>query len=408
MKRFPILLLFPLLLAACGSSPEQLTATVMVAIAQTQTAAPPASPTPTAPLPTVTPLPSPTSTPAPISLGGSNQLLLGVAKCSPDGQGGCAYESLGIYLSNPDGTQQQQLLGNGDINGLSPDGSKVLVSKRSADGGQTLSVLTLADAKLYALGAIYENQYSCDRSHCGAIWLPDGQRIAFIATLNNEKNIFLVKADGSGMIQVTWPGSNSLPAYLYPSPSSDHIFWVKGSAAVVEGVLTARLDGAEQKQIEKIHDPAFSPNGAQVAYLKPTNDLGFQEGFFVSAADWTNETQVYAPKINESVDTYAWSPDGSRMVFSVSLCNPKCDTSKYYLWPTSGTGLVELPAVAGQSLSAPIWSSNGQNILLNTYNQASGQYSYQALNLDSLVLQPILEKFPLPEGGYIESMWVKP
>jgi Tol biopolymer transport system component len=173
-------------------------------------------------------------------------------------------------------------------------------------------------------------------------------------------------------------------------------------------VLTARLDGAEQKQIEKIHDPAFSPDGAQVAYLKPTNDLGFQEGFFVSAADWTNENQVYAPKINESVDTYSWSPDGSRMVFSVLFCDPNCDISKYYLWSTSGTGLVELPAVAGQSLSAPIWSSNGQYILLNGYDQASGQHSYQAVNLETLALQPILEKFPLPEGGYIASIWVKP
>jgi hypothetical protein len=64
--------------------------------------------------------------------------------------------------------------------------------------------------------------------------------------------------------------------------------------------------------------------------------------------------------------------------------------------------------MADQPLSAPIWSSNGQNILLNSYNQASGQHSYQALNLETLALQPILEKFPLPEGGYIENMWVKP
>jgi hypothetical protein len=408
MKRSPILLLFSLLLATCGPSPEQLTATVMAGIAQTQTAVPLPSPTPTAPLPTVTPLPSPTSTPAPVSLGGSNQILLGVAQCLPGEQAGCAYESLGIYLSNPDGSVQQQLLGNGNINGLSPDGSKVLVSQPGADGGQTLSVLTLAGSKLLLLSAIYENEYLCDLSRCGAIWLPDGKRVAFIATLYNEKNIFLVNADGSGMIQLTWPNSNSQPIYLYPAPSNDHIFWAKGSAGVAEGVLTARLDGAEQKQIEKIHDPAFSPNGAQVAYLKSTNDLGFQEGFFVAAADWTNETQIYAPKINESVDVYSWSPDSSRIVFSVSLCTPKCDTSKYYLWTTSGVGLVELPAVVGQSLSAPTWSSNGQNILINSYDKVLSQHSYQVLNLDSRTLQPILEKFPLPEGGYFESMWVKP
>ena len=408
MKRSPILLLFPLLLAACGPSPEQLTATVMAAIAQTQTAIPPATPTPTAPLPTVTPLPSPTSTPAPVSLGGSNQILLGVAKCAPGEQSGCAYESLGIYLSNPDGTQQQQLLDKGNINGLSPDGNKVLVSQPSADGEQTLSVLTLADLKLLPLSAIYENEYLCDHSHCGAIWLPDSKRIIFIATLYNEKNVFLVNTDGSGMIQVTWPGSNSQPVYLYPSPSNDHIFWAKGSSGIVAGVLTARLDGAEQKQIEKIHDPAFSPDGAQVAYLKPTNDLGFQEGFFVSAADWTNENQVYAPKINESVDTYSWSPDGSRMVFSVLLCDPNCDISKYYLWSTSGTQIVELATMADQSLETPTWSPNGQYILLNGYDQASGQHSYRVLNLETLALQPILEKFPLPEGGYIASIWVKP
>lgn len=408
MKRSPTLLLLPLLLAACSPSPEQFNATVMAAIAQTQTAVPPATPTPTAPPPTITPLPSPTSTPPPVSLGGSNQLLLGVAKCSPVEQSSCKYESLGIYLSNPDGTQQQQLLEKGNINSLSPDGSKVLVSQPSADGGKTLSVLTLADSNLLLLSAIYENEYLCDLSRCGAIWLPDGRRIAFIATLYDEKNIFLVNADGSGLIQITWPGSNSQPAYLYPSRSNEQIFWAKGSTAIVEGVFTAKLDGTEQKPIEKIHDPAFSPNGAQVAYLKPTNDLGFQEGFFIASTDWTGEIQVYAPKINESVDTYSWSPDSSRMVFSVSLCNPKCDTNEYYLWSDSSKGVVELPAVAGQSLSTPTWSSDGQNILLNSYDQASGQHSYQVLSLDSLVLQPILEKFPLPEGGFIESLWVKP
>jgi len=395
-------------LTACGVSPEQIDATVMAGILQTQTAVPTGTFTPTAPPLTPTPQPSATSTLTPLTLGGAGKLLLGLARCTPDQTGGCLYESRGIYLTDLDGSQPQLLLDQASLAALSPDGSQALVSQGSPGSVQTLSVLNLADSNLLALSAIYENDYPCNQAHCGAVWLPDGQRVAFLATMNDEKSIFMQSSTGSGILQVTWPGSNPQPVYLYRAASSDNLFWAKGSTSVVEGVYTAKLDGSEQKLIEKIREPVFSPDGKQVAYLKSINDLGFQDGFFISMVDWAGETQVYAPQINESVDAYSWSSDGSWLIFAVTVCNPQCNLTKLYLWSASGSGLVELPQMSGQLVQPPVWSPNSQVILLNSYDPVGGQHFYQAVSLETLTLQPILKQFSLPEGEFIDGIWVKP
>jgi hypothetical protein len=414
MKRFS-LILAALFFLSCGVSSSHIQATVSAGIQMTQTAALSAQlPTQTKPpAMTAKPAVTPTSPPPPLDLGSAKRILLQTGHCTPAGSKDCQWEADAAYICDQNGENSKKIVETGEVIGVSADGRQALLAV--ANSGLptfTLSLIDLASLNPVQLAENYRHAFGCDGNHCAAIWLADG-KIAYIGESKGQNNqpavnIFVVNTDGSGARPLLALAPTQTPLYLYRTNDKERIYWESGNGAVPGGLNSMRMDGSDVRQNAGIIDPSFSPAGNRVAFLKTVNDLGYQTAFFVSTTNWESMSQIYNTQTGEYVGQYSWSPDGERLVLSVSTCAPTC-TSKHYYWKTSATALQDLPAAIGFVATTPVWSADGRYVLYAGRDQTGGKASFSALNTETFTVQPFLEKIVLPEEDLeVEYFYVIP
>ena len=141
-------------------------------------------------------------------------------------------------------------------------------------------------------------------------WSPDGSRIAFVTSRDDDPEIYLMDADGSNLVRLTNnPGLDSFPAW---SPDGSRIVFMserdQGS-----GIYTMNADGTDVVWI--IGDglaPHWSPDGTRIAlwFCCEGGDV------FVMNADGTGLVEVF-PGPGFAFDP-VWSPDGRQIAFAGS------------------------------------------------------------------------------------------
>jgi Tol biopolymer transport system component len=231
-----------------------------------------------------------------------------------------------IYKVNSDGTGNVNLTNNPASDwepAWSPDGSQIaFISDR--DGGPDLYLMDTDGGKQTRLTNNIKVDTETNWWESNALaWSPDGQRIAFVATGDgNSKNIYVVNADGSGLIQLTDTWNSSDPNW---SPDGQKIAFV--SQVVVENKLKSDI---------------FVMNSDGSGLTNLTNN---------PANDWEPD----------------WSPDGRRIVFTSdrNCCdNPTDSRSELHVMNADGRGLVRLSKYTGEFGYdfAPDWSPDGSRI----------------------------------------------
>jgi Tol biopolymer transport system component len=126
------------------------------------------------------------------------------------------------------------------------------------------------------------------------------------------------------------------------------------------GLFVVRPDGAGERRIytprgdDAPLDPAWSPNGRQLAYV-PGGPHG---GLWVMGATGGNKRRVVAGRGDALFPT--WSADGSRVVFS-DLGSTRSGFHDLYVVRTNGSGLTPLTHARADELDAA-WAPNGSAI----------------------------------------------
>lgn len=168
-----------------------------------------------------------------------------------------------IYLLNADGTLLNQAKKRGSLGPVrllwSPDGTRLAYYQQESPNAP------FTEGNIYSLdikGGTPKNLTQRRDSYVGLSWSPDSQQIASV-TVKQGSKLYLINADGSGLIDVTPPFS----AILSPIWSSD--------GQQIAFVAASELKSSSPKGNAQVFNLyVMNRDGSKVTRLNDDRDLG--------------------------------------------------------------------------------------------------------------------------------------
>jgi Tol biopolymer transport system component len=189
---------------------------------------------------------------------------------------------------------------------------------------------------------------------------PDGSRIAFVKNPSTGcygECIFVMNSDGTAVTQITAHTSSTQANDWFPrwSPDGQWLIFVRaevGTPPYPKDVYKIRADGSGLAQLTT-HGAAeqvasWSPDGTKVAYDR--NEGGYGQVYIVGD-DGTNDHRVMSASSGYQDRNPAWSPDGNRIYFaSTESGNGDLTGLMYFSHPN---GFVDQTGVSRTTLTSP-------------------------------------------------------
>jgi len=259
-----------------------------------------------------------------------------------------------IYAMNPDGTGVTRLSNSPGSNGdpaWSPGRRKIaFASTRASDSFQRIYTMNADGSGVTQL----TNSGGPDKSPA---WSPDGSQIAFTHVARHHlatghvffsTDIYLINADGSGLVQLTSTGHESSAAW---SPDGSKIAFESTRDGRSEIYVMSANGSAVTRLTRRAandYDPAWSPDGTKLAFdSKPAGCCGNFD-IYLMDADGSAVTRLTRDPHDDSEPT--WSPDGSRIVFD----SDRSGKTEIYLMNSNGRGVIQLTDAAEDF--SPAWT----------------------------------------------------
>ncbi|MFA6109880.1 MAG: choice-of-anchor D domain-containing protein, partial [Candidatus Latescibacterota bacterium] len=177
-------------------------------------------------------------------------------------------------------------------------------------------------------------------------WSPDGTRIAFSSVRDGNCEIYVMNADGSGLVRLTTdPALDNYPSW---SPDGTRLAFVSSGS----GLHVMNADGSANISLGTgAESCAWSPDGTRIAY----NVIG--SGLYTIKPDGTSSLRLNSAYLNAGL---AYSPDGARIAYVTGGGGGLDDI---HVVDADGTDDV---LVAGSSVGlrkwTPSWSPDGSRI----------------------------------------------
>ena len=183
---------------------------------------------------------------------------------------------------------------------------------------------------------------------------PDGRLIAYRSEPNDDPELWLMKADGSGQHRLTddggfpdWSPDGSMIAYAPGGGPSG-----KSSIAIVnpDGSGQRRLPGTDYGEY-----PSWSPDGRRIAFSSNLSGHAL-----MSIVDVEGSRVVDLSSVGEG-GKVAWSPDGRSILFQ-SHRDHSDNYNDIYAMRPDGTGVKRLTRANGETAA---WSPDGRYIVFS-------------------------------------------
>jgi Tol biopolymer transport system component len=233
-----------------------------------------------------------------------------------------------IYRLPVDGGQPQ-LIDTGfaarcnNDHGLSPDGTRLVISDQSREGGKSLIYILPATGgaprRVTSLGPSYWHGFS-----------PDGKTLAFVGERNGEYDVYTIGADGGEERRLTTaPGLDDGPDY---SPDGRYIYFNSIRTGTMQ-IWRMKADGSDQHQVtfDSYNDwfPHPSPDGRWIVFLSYEKDVkghpANKDVMLRIMPAGGGKIQVLAKLFGGqgTINVPSWSPDSDRIAFvSYRLIHP--------------------------------------------------------------------------------------
>jgi Tol biopolymer transport system component len=187
---------------------------------------------------------------------------------------------------------------------------------------------------------------------------PDGEWIVFYSRGQPEGDLYLVRADGTGLRQVTTDAAVDRMPRWSPNGAAIAFFSNRGGAF---DIWKIRADGSELRRLTQGGGgvPVWSADGSRIATIRPLEEQT-QAYLFDPSRSWQGQTpQPLAPL--EAGQGYfvvnSWSPNGQRLAGMIEY------SDKGILTYSLRTGAYERQTEFGQW---PVWFGDSRQLLFVT------------------------------------------
>jgi serine/threonine protein kinase len=230
----------------------------------------------------------------------------------------------------------------------SPDGSQIIFSADTLDPVNKIDLYTIEPD-----GSNLSNVITIPGNQTEAAWSPDGQWIAFTTDNRSDgiKQLMVVRPDGSELTRISGDKQEFSPEW---SPMMDRLVFVMPSASL--RYLWMRDPANDFADLERdmfymritfIGDPAWSPDGAWMAY---TNVQGRTQDIFLTRV---KSFGLEVKRLTTTTfDLYpAWSPDSTWILFESN----RDGNLEIYIMDIDGKNQTNLTQSPGSAEMQPAW-----------------------------------------------------
>ena len=263
---------------------------------------------------------------------------------------------------------------------FSPDGNQVAFTE--INGQQNSGIYTTL------VGGEQSLRLTRDPRDCCATWSPDSREIAFLRRRDNQYDIYIVPALGGTerrlytMACVQYPWLNWSPdgkLLAFPRTVSGN----SNSAITIFSLpetSTRQLTSPPDEYLDR--DPAFSPDGKTLAFVRGTI-AGVANDVYVVAMNGGEPRRLTFQ--NRPISGVAWTPDAKNLIYSCARGGTET------LWRVPFSGGTPVPVtLAGNAALAPSIARRGNEL---AYQQAVGK--------DNIWRVPVKNGHRLPEAPTI-------
>ena len=182
------------------------------------------------------------------------------------------------------------------------------------------------------------------------------------------------------------PTGGSSPSCKKVRPAARAVFdlYVVNSDGSGLRNLTAKLAVGIHLGLGPASDPAWSPDGQMIAFVRLNPGLG--EPIYVVRADGSRLRNLTPKPVGDYADP-AWSPDGRKIAF----VNDRDGNSEVYVMNANGNGqrnLTRNPAFDAD----PAWSPDGRKIAF--VSNRDGNYGVYVMNADGSGQRRLAQRSP--------------
>ena len=196
-------------------------------------------------------------------------------------------------------------------------------------------------------------------------WSPDGRRIAYQHEFQENTDVYVMNANGSGKLRLTdgaardgWPDwSPDGARIVFASERDGHreIYVMKA-----DGTEQTRLTSSDRDNL----DPTSSPDGSRIAF---NSERDGNSEIYVMQADGLRQTRLTQNAVSD--ERPDWFPDGQQILFSRY---PEPTTAALWVMNSSGTNEKQL-SLTGYVVLRAHWSPDGKRIACQFHRDVSKQ-----------------------------------